>query len=174
MSGTSPREAKASGLYNQISDTPNRFANYKSPFSPEEQIGKVNQYTDLGSQILSRQGANSVAEAGSSTASSMGSRGYGGSILQDSISGAREKSSAGTSSALEQLQAERLKQLPGIMASANSNNLAVTQGAQNADFTKEGMLQSLLSQFSGSSSLDDILAILKTGGNIAGAVAGGV
>lgn len=172
MSGTSDREQKSSDLYNRIGSMPNRFENYKTPYSGEEQIGKINQYTDLGGQILSRQGAENVAKAGSGAAASMQSRGYGGSILQDAVSGAREKSSASTNNALQELQAHRLSLLPGIMASANQNQLAITQGAQNADYSKFGSLASLLGEFSGSSTLDDVLAGLRTGGNLATGILG--
>ncbi len=170
---SSPRERKAGELFSDPSryQAQNRFSNMQMPYSGSDQLGALNQFTELGTQSLKRQGAENVAGARSGAAKSMGSRGYGGSILQDAISGAGAQAGAGTTNALQELQARRLGLMPGIMQGANAQELQRTGGAQSADFQNISNLfganNAYLQSLSGDSTLDDILGIATTAGGLA-------
>jgi len=178
MAGNSDRENKAQGLYSDIGNfnptATNYFSNYQAPFSPQQQIGALNSATTQSGNLLKRQGARSVASARKSAASRAKAAGYGGTIGQDLATGAGEAASANTTDALQQLQASATGQLPGIMNSANTQNLAVTQGRQSADFQnisdmykKFSSQGGLLDAFSNDTTLDDILSGMTSMGNLA-------
>lgn len=177
MAGNSPRENVAQSIFNQMQGynptAQNRFASMKFPFSPQESIKAVNDYTNLGESSLNKLIGRNVASAGSSAAESLGSRGYGGSILQTAVSGARENAASAGTSALEKLQQDRLKILPSIMGSANQQELQRTQGAQSADFqniqdqfNKYRGLEGLLGAFSNTNTLGDILGVVTAISNL--------
>ncbi|MHB8483270.1 MAG: hypothetical protein ACYDBV_11155 [Nitrospiria bacterium] len=183
MSTTSPQEQQAQQLYGQVgsfnSQAPNLFQNYKMPFSPNQQIGALNDYTNQGVQSINQQTQTNANQAGGGAMANALSHGYGGSIAQGLASGAREQAGAAGTNALQQLQANRLALLPGIMSGANQQQFNVTGAEQGVNqqnilnrMNQFGQQQGLLGAFSPNSTLDDILAGLNTGAGIAGAVSG--
>jgi hypothetical protein len=183
MGTTSPAERQQQKLYRQFQgfnpQAANRFANLQLPYSGENMIGELNRYTDLSRGQLTKQIGSDINQAGSGVGSALSSRGYGGSILSDAISGARERAASSGQNALTNLMAQRLSLLPSIMQNANQNQLAITYGAQNADFgnianmfKKYGMQSDLINQaFDTSSTFDDILGVANTAANIFGSIA---
>ncbi len=179
MSTTSPREQQAQQLYGQVgsfnSQAPNLFANYQQPFSPQQQIGALNNYTNQGAQSINQQTQTNANQAGGGAMANALSHGYGGSIAQGLASGAQEQAGAAGTNALQQLQANRLALLPGIMSNANQQQFNITGAQQGVDqqniqnqMGQYGQEQGLLGAFSNNSTLDDILAGLNTAGGIVG------
>lgn len=124
-------------VYDQLSgvnaQATNRWNNYQMPYNGSNMIDMLDRYTSQGSQNLQKQGASNVATATSGAAKRAMSAGYGGSIGQDLISGAGENATTSTTNALSGLESNRLAQLPGLMQTANQNQMNVTGQAQSTD-----------------------------------------
>ena len=167
-------------VYSQLSganvQAPNLWSNFNMPYSGSNMIDMLNRYTQQGSQNLKQQGATNVATATGGAAKRAMSAGYGGSVGQDLISGAGENAAVGTTNALSGLESNRLAQLPGLMQTANTNQMNVTGQEQNVDFKnisdllqKYGLMGQQAQQIDSQPGLlDDIMSGIGGLGKIAG------
>jgi hypothetical protein len=120
----------------------NRWDTFQLPYSSGQEIGTVNQYTDLARKNAQKVGAGNVASARKGAANRTAN--YGGSIAEDAIAGAGENAAADTTNALTGIDLNRLGMLPNLMDSANKTAMSVTGQAQNTDFEN---IQNLLKQY---------------------------
>lgn len=173
--GESDQEAASKKQYEQISrfnpTVQNRFNNLNLPFSPAGMLPAFNRATEAGVRDIGKQTGSNVKRAQKSTAAGLQSRGYGGSILEDAIAKARSSESEKGTNAIRSLLTSRMAQIPGIMNQANRTQLALTQGAQGADFqnianmfNKFGAQGAAIGGLSDDTWFDDLLAVGNTAG----------
>lgn len=179
--GSSDQEAAAKKQYNQVSQynptVENRYNNAKL-FGAKDMFGKVDEYTKMGEDVIKKDTAGKVKDAGQSTAAAGQSRGYGGSILEDMIAKSKSKANEGGTSALQQLMLKRLGMAPGIMGQANQTELGRLGGATGVDmgnaqnmFNKFAQQMGAIGGLSDDTWLDDLMGGLNTAGSVATSVA---
>lgn len=178
--GASDQEKAAEKTYNQVSaynpTVKNRY-DKMNLFGYDKMKAAVDDYTKAGSKAIKQNTADNVKEAGASTAAAGQSRGYGGSILEDMIAKAKNKSATSGTSALRDLMLKRIQMQPGLMQQDNANQFTRVGGAQGVDFqnvanmfSKFGMQGNALQGLDDGGWLTDAMAILNTAGNVAGNV----
>lgn len=179
--GASDQEKAAEKNYNQVSaynpTVKNRYDGMQL-FGYDKMKTAVDDYTKAGSKVIKQNTADNVKEAGASTAAAGQSRGYGGSILEDMVAKAKNKSATGGTSALRDLMLKRMQMQPGMMQQDNANQFAKTGGAQGVDFqnvqnmfSKFGMQGNALQGLDDGGWLTDTMAVLNTAGKLAPLIA---
>lgn len=151
MAGTSEREKAIKSAYSQA-QRPVRF-------DYPQMMGEIEKATNKGSQFFRQNAAQQGAEAGRQTAASLQSRGIGGSVLNAAVQRAKNNANLNAGNNIQQLMLRKLMMTPQIMQNLNSMDLQKLQ--------LQGNLGSSLSD---DTWFDDMLAILNTAGNVAGAV----
>ncbi len=174
-------------LLNNISATNttvgNRFNNYDMPFSYSDMSGVLDNLFNQQSGQLTRSAGNAVQRGQKDTASRLASQGItGGSVFNNQINKVTDATNQSFADALEQLGIGRLGQNAGLMQTANQNQFNVTHAAQGVDqqnfinmLQKYGLANSVTGGLSNArmqedqapSWLDDLMAGINTGANVA-------
>lgn len=177
MGGQSDQEKAAERQYQEISrfnpNVRNRFDQPGLlPHDPGSLLPAHRRATEKGVRTLGSQTDKNIKTAQKSVTAGGQSRGLGGSILEDAVAKARAKESEGGTSAINKFLTNRLGQESNVMNQANQTQLALTGGAQGADFEnimnmfrKFGAQGGAISGLDDSTFLTDLLAVANTAGN---------
>lgn len=150
MAGTSERERALKSVYSQT-QRPLRF-------DYPQMMGEIEKATNKGTQFYNQQAAQQGAEAARQTAASLQSRGIGGSVLDAAVQRAKNNANINAGNNIQQLMLRKLMMTPEIMRNLNSMDLQKLQLQTNA-----------AAKLSDDTWFDDMLALLNTAGNVAGA-----
>lgn len=151
MAGTSEREKAVKSVYSQ-SQKPLRF-------DYPQMMSEIDKATNKGAQFYRQTAAQQGAEAARQTAAALQSRGVGGSVLNAAVQRAKNNANINAGNNIQQLMLRKLMMTPQIMQNLNSMDLQKLQ--------LQGNLGASLSD---DTWFDDMLALLNTAGNVAGAV----
>jgi hypothetical protein len=183
--GDSTRDVESEKLFNQMKgmnpNVNNLFANYKDPFSTGDILKATDAYTKKGIGEVGKQTATGIKRAAGGVGRRFAGAGVTkGSIFEDAVAGAEGKVRESGSNQIGQLLLKQLALTPGILNQGNQSKFRNTQSSQNVlfgnkanEFNKFGNLNNMLANLDDDTWFDDILEVLNTGGNIAGAITGG-
>ncbi len=183
MGGQSPQEQAAQQQYNDLRafnpTVGNRFANYRPQFGYQDESNALDQqYNQMSNNLLTQSNADTAATVRGITQRLAAQGITGGSIMNNAITGAQNAGSKARVNALGNLKARRLSLTPGLMDSANNQQFAITNAAQNMDlqnmmnqFRKYGMVGQSIGGLDNTTWLDDALAGLNTAANVGKSVA---
>ncbi len=151
MAGSSQREQAIKSAYQK--------AGQPARFGYDRMMSEINKSTDYGITQQKQAAAEQGGQLAQSTAANLQSRGIGGSVLASAVQRAKLNANKNAGNNIQQLLLRKMMLTPQIMQ--NMNQL---------DLQKLGMQGQLGGQLSDDTWFDDMLAILNTAGNIAGAV----
>lgn len=183
MGGKSDQEKASEKLYGEVSGfnptAANRFDQPGVvPFGGRELVSEFKKGTKAGVGTLRRATDENVKTAAKSTTAGLQSRGAGGSILEDAVAKSKAKASGQGTTAINDLLAKSQQMLPGVMNQANKTGLALTGAQQGVDmqnimnmFQKFASSQGAIGGLDADTTLDDILGIANTAGNLGSSAA---
>lgn len=177
MTGKSDQEKASEGLFSSIKGfdptAKNRFTQPGVlPHKPSSLLNTFRGATKSGVKDLSRQTDKNVKTAQKSTTAGLGSRGFGGSILEDAVAKSRSTASGQGTNAIRKFITDRKGQETGVKALANKQGLQLTGAQQGVDFQnilnmfqKFGSLGSAIGGLDDDTFLDELFAGLNTASN---------
>jgi len=171
-------------LKGQSFSTANLFRNYKSPYDAKRQMRSLGDFYGKKGNIASKMFGRNASRAGSETAGRMAGQGItSGSVANLAVERAKGDVMSDKYDYLEGLDVAEAGGRTGIMDKANTMDFNIVGARQGVDSrnTKNKMdkwnmmLQGLMGEgqvagnLDDSSWLDDVLAVVNTGANVAGA-----
>lgn len=151
MAGTSEREKALKSVYQRATAQPR--------FGYDRMMSEINKSTDLGINEQRKIAADEGGQLAKSTAANLQSRGVGGSVLASAVQRAKLNANKNAGKNIQQLLLRKMMMQPQIMQ--NMNQL---------DLQRLGLQGQVAGQQSDDTWFDDMLAILNTAGNVAGAI----
>lgn len=150
MAGTSEREKALKSIYQR--------AGAPAQFGYDRMMSEINKGTQFGINQQRQAAAEQGGQLAQSTAANLQSRGIGGSILNSAMQRAKLNANKNAGNNIQQLLLRKMMMTPQIMQ--NMNQL---------DLQKLGLQAQAGGNLSDDTWFDDMLAIINTAGNVAGA-----
>lgn len=178
--GESAQEKATQSSYEEIggmqSQVNNLFEGYRSPFSAENILSSIDDYTNKAIEGVHKRTATDIQRSNKNVGSRLAGSGIkGGAIYEDAIASGENRARLPGARQISSIQEEGLAARPGVFDRANQMDLNITGANQNVLFQnlanlfrKKGMKADAAGMLNDDTWFDDFLATLNTAGNVAG------